>query len=284
MPNTRPESLIKIENSLRSLKEAEKKAAEFILANAQRVVDMTISDVAQESGVSESTVFRLCRALDFPGFRAFKMDLARQGAVSLERPYEPVSADDDAEAIAHKVITITVESLQETLQILDYKELELAYQALKKARKVLVLALSVSRTTAIFAADKFNFAGLDARAEIDVHFQAMRAATLGQGDVLIAFSRSGDTRDLIEAVQVAKKAGATTIGVVNNPRSFFAKLVDVRLVTKSKETRFRNDLLASRIEHLAVVDVLFTMLAAREPERAARHYRPMHDAALSKQY
>ncbi|MCB2188970.1 MAG: MurR/RpiR family transcriptional regulator [Deltaproteobacteria bacterium] len=284
MPNNRPESLIKIENSLRSLKEAEKKAAEFILANAQRVVDMTISDVAQESGVSESTVFRLCRALDFPGFRAFKLDLARQGAVSMERPFEPVAADDNAEAIAFKVISITVESLQDTLQLLDYDALERAYQALRDARKVLVIALSVSRTTAIFAADKLNFAGIDARAEVDVHFQAMRATSLGPGDVLLAFSRSGDTRDIIEAVQAAKKAGAITIGVVNNPRSFFAKLVDIRLLTKSKETRFRNDLLASRIEHTAVVDVLFTMLAARDSERVAQHYQVMHDAALSKQY
>ena len=282
MPN-RPESLIKIENSLRSLKEAEKKAAEFILANAQRVVDMTISDVAHESGVSESTVFRLCRALDFPGFRAFKLDLARQGAIAVERPYEPVAADDNAEAIAYKVISITVESLQDTLQLLDYDELERAYQAMRDARKVLVIALSVSRTTAVFAADKLGFAGLDARAEVDVHFQAMRAAILSKGDVLLAFSRSGDTRDIIEAVQAAKQAGALTIGIVNNPRSFFAKLVDICLVTNSKETRFRNDLLASRIEHLAVVDVLFTMLAARDPERI-KGYQVMHDAALIKQY
>ncbi len=284
MPNTRPEILIKIENSLRAFNEAEKKAGEFILSNAQRVADMTISDVAQESGVSESTVFRLCRGLDFPGFRAFKLELARQGAVSVERPFEPISTEDDAEAIAYKVVNNTIESLQDTLQILDYQELEQAYQTLKKARRVLVIALSVSRTTAIFAADKLTFAGLDARSEVDIHFQAMHAATLGEGDVLLAFSRSGDTRDIIEAVQVAKKAGATTIGVVNNPRSFFAKLVDIRLVTKSKETRFRNDLLASRIEHMAVVDVLFTMLAFRDPERAAQRIRPMHDAALSKQY
>jgi RpiR family carbohydrate utilization transcriptional regulator len=283
MLNTRPESLIKIENSLRSLKDAEKRAAEFILSNAQKVVEMTISDVAQESGVSEATVFRLCRALDFPGFRAFKLDLARQGNVSMQTPFDPVSAEDDGEAIAYKVISITIESLQDTLQILDYQQLEQAYNALKTARKVLVIALSVSRTTAIFAADKLKFAGLDTHAEVDIHFQAMHAAKLGKGDVLLAFSRSGDTRDIIEAVQKAKDAGAITIGIGNNPRSYFSKLVDIFLVTKSKETRFRNDLLASRIEHLAVVDVLFTMLAARDPERASQHYRVMHDAALSKQ-
>ena len=79
MLSTRPESLIKIENSLRSLKDAEKKAAGFISSNAQSALAMTISDVTQESGVSEATVSRLCCGLEFPGFRAFKLDLARQG-------------------------------------------------------------------------------------------------------------------------------------------------------------------------------------------------------------
>lgn len=283
MPNTRPEILIKIENSMRAFNEAEKKAAEFILSNPQRVVDMTISDVAQESGVSESTVFRLCRGLEFPGFRAFKLDLARQGAVSVERPYEPVSADDDAEAIAYKVFNITIQTLQETLQVLDFAEMERAYQALKKAGKVLIIALSVSRTSAMIAADKFYFAGLDATAEIDIHFQVMRASLLRPGDVLFAFSRSGDTRDIIDATKLAKDNGATIIGVTNNPRSYFAKLVDIKLVVKSKETRFRNDLLATRIEHLAIVDALFTTLASRDPERANARYKPMHDAALGKQ-
>ena len=68
MNTTRPSSIIKIESFLRSLNEAEKKVAEFILKNPERVLDLTISEVASESGVSESTVFRLCRAVGFGGF------------------------------------------------------------------------------------------------------------------------------------------------------------------------------------------------------------------------
>lgn len=284
MNQIRPESLLKLENLLNSFKDAEKKAAKFILEHAEEVVNMTISELAAESSVSETTVFRLCRALDYPGFRAFKIDLARQGSMPQNPPLKPVQASDDAETVAHNVFNITIQTLQETLQVIDFNELERAYAALKNARKVLVLALSVSRSTAIFTADKFCFFGLDARAELDIHFQTMRAATLTPKDVLFAFSRSGDTRDLIEATQVAKERGATTIGVTNNPRSFFAKHLDIQLISKSKDTRFRDDLLASRIEHISVVDVLYTMLASRNPKRCKSHYSLMHDAAVVKQY
>ncbi len=283
MPAAKAEVLLRIENLLRSLNNAEKKTAQFILDNPQRVAEMTIPELATESSVSESTVFRLCRVLEYPGFRSFRIDMARQGVVLEGVPMEPVQPGDDMETITHKVFNITIQSLQETLQVLDYAEMERAYQALKNAAKVLIIALSVSRTSAIVAADKFYFAGLDATAETDIHFQVMRASLLGPRDVLFAFSRSGDTRDIIDATQAAKTAGATIIGVTNNPRSFFAKLVDIKLVMKSRESRFRNDLLATRIEHLSVVDALFTALASREPARINARYGPMYDAVLGKQ-
>jgi hypothetical protein len=51
MALARPDCLIKLESVCRSL--------EFILANGERVLDMTISDVASLSGVSETTIFKL---------------------------------------------------------------------------------------------------------------------------------------------------------------------------------------------------------------------------------
>ena len=124
---------------------------------------MTISELAAESSVSESTVFRLCRVLEYPGFRSFRIDMARQGVVLEGVPMEPVQPGDNMETITHKVFNITIQSLQETLHVLDYAEMERAYQALKNAAKVLIIALSVSRTSAIVAADKFYFAHLDPR-------------------------------------------------------------------------------------------------------------------------
>jgi DNA-binding MurR/RpiR family transcriptional regulator len=283
MAASKADVLIKLENLLRSLNNAEKKTAQFILDNPEKVVEMSISELAEGSNVSESTVFRLCRVLDYPGFRSFKISMARQGVIPETLPLESVHPADDIETMTQKVFSITIQCLQETLLTLDFAEMERACQALRNAAKVLFIALSVSRASAIIAADKFSFAGLDTTAETDIHFQIMRASLLRAGDVLFAFSRSGDTKDLIECVQAAKAAGATVIGVTNNPRSFFAKTVDIKLVVKSKETRFRNDLLASRVEHLAVVDALFTAVASREPTRFEARYKPMHEAALTKQ-
>ncbi len=284
MELTRPDCLIKLESVYPSLNAAEKKAAEFILANGERVLDMTISDVATVSGVSETTIFKLCRTLDYGGFRDFKLALARQSVSQISKPYEPAKQTDDAKTIAQKVTNVTVEILQDTLKVLDFDELERACTALKKARKVFVMALSISRSTAIFAADKLSFFGIDAYHVIDTHLQAIRASLMTPKDVLLGFSRSGDTRDLIDVTQIAKNQGAKTIGVTNNPRSYFAKMVDIKLIARSKDTRFRNDILASRIEHLSIVDVLYTMMAVRNKNRASKLFKKIYEAATPKQY
>ena len=284
MAMARPDCLIKLESVCRSLNTAERKAAQFILANGERVLDMTISDVASLSGVSETTIFKLCRTLDYGGFRDFKLALARQSVTHITKPYEPIRKTDDAKAIASKVFSITIETLEDTLKVLDYDELEKAFTALKNARKVLAMALSISRSTAIFAAEKLAFFGIDAQYVIDVHLQAIKASLMTPKDVLLGFSRSGDTRDLIDVIKIGKNLGVTTIGVTNNPRSYFAKMVDIKLIARSKDTRFRNDVLASRIEHLSVIDVLYTMMAVRNKRRADEHSKKIIEAAVPKLY
>lgn len=276
--------LLRVSSFLPSLNEAQRKVGQFILANPETVLNMTISEVAVASEVSETTVFRFCRAIDYRGFQDFRISLARD-LIEPQKDYtDNVKKSDDAGTLSHKVFHRTIEILQDTLKVLDYNELENAYHALKNARKVLVIGLSMSAMTAEFAAAKFGHFGILTEAVTCTHFQVMRAAQLTKKDVMLGFSRSGNARDIIEATLVAKKRGATCIGVTNKTRSYFGKIVDINISVRSMETRFRDDMLASRIEHFAVVDVLYTMLAVRHPQKAMKNRKLMWDAVLSKQY
>ena len=59
------------------------------------------------------------------------------------------------------------------------------------------------------------------------------------GQVFIAISHSGSTLDVIEAVQAANKAGATTIGIVSYAKSPLSKVVKYTLLVGSSETGYR---------------------------------------------
>jgi DNA-binding MurR/RpiR family transcriptional regulator len=96
--------------------------------------------------------------------------------------------------------------------------------------------------------------------------QAMLAALVGPGAVLLVASHSGSTREVVETVRLAKRAGASVIVLTGNPRSPITKHADVVLSTASRETLFRTEALASRLAALAIVDALHVSTALRRLE------------------
>jgi RpiR family carbohydrate utilization transcriptional regulator len=64
------------------MRKSERKVAKFILDNLAEVIHMRIVDLAEAAEVSEPTVVRFCRAINFSGFQGFKLALAQQLASS----------------------------------------------------------------------------------------------------------------------------------------------------------------------------------------------------------
>ena len=71
-----PNLIRRIADNRAKLRKSEAKVADFVLANANGVINMRIVDLAAHSEVSEPTVIRFCRALGFDGFQSFKLQLA----------------------------------------------------------------------------------------------------------------------------------------------------------------------------------------------------------------
>jgi DNA-binding MurR/RpiR family transcriptional regulator len=104
------------------------------------------------------------------------------------------------------------------------------------------------------------------------------AVLLGQGDVFLAVSHSGETRDVLEPLRRASGLGATTVVITNHPLSAAARLADFVLVSAGRETTFRPGAMASRISQLVVVDCLFVCVAQRTYDTSSRALRITHQA------
>jgi DNA-binding MurR/RpiR family transcriptional regulator len=102
--------------------------------------------------------------------------------------------------------------------------------------------------------------GLNAFAYTDNHMQAIAAAHTDKNSVVIGISHSGQSKDVIDSVAVAKKNGATTIALTSQNKSALAKVSDVVLCTVSDETNYRILGLSSRIAQLTIIDALYSYL------------------------
>jgi DNA-binding MurR/RpiR family transcriptional regulator len=281
---TKAGCLIRIKTSIEALKPAERSIAEFVLADPERVMQMSISEAARDIGVGESTIIRFCRALSYKGYQEFKLRLAQDLVEPVEFIHENISFEDSTAELAQKVFQTNIKAVQDTMMAVDPEMVEVAAKALAEARRVDIYGVGYSSLTAQDAKLKFVRLGLIADAYGDAHLQAMAAAALNNSDVAIGISHTGSTKDVVDALAGARKSGATTIAITNFSPSPITKVSDVVLLTASPESPLGGEVLTSRIAQLCVIDVLSVALAVRLGEGCLELIKKTSEAVKKRRY
>lgn len=258
--------LDRIQASLPSLSTSEQRVAQLVLHNPGQFAKLPIAELALMAQVSKPTVLRFCRSMGYEGLTDFKLKLA--GTVSEGVPYihRSVGEDDKLPDVAVKVIDNAVATFLKFRNELSDLGLGQAAEALERAyqsqRRIEFYGVGNSGIVAQDAQHKFFRLGVTALSYSDGHMQVMGAALLRQGDVLIIISNSGRTRDLLDAADIAKKHGATTIAITRS-HSPLALVCDIHLSADPSE-RYNEDIpMTSRLVHLLIIDILATALALR---------------------
>ncbi|MDI6854588.1 MAG: MurR/RpiR family transcriptional regulator [Deltaproteobacteria bacterium] len=277
-------ALIRLRGLYPSLKAALRKVADLILSKPEMAIYASVNEVAATAQVSEATVMRFCRTLGFRGFQDFKIALAREIVSPIQRLHEEVEEGDTPHAIVHKVFQANINALQDTMEVLNMQAMEQAGQCLLAARQILLIGVGTSGPIVTDAANKLFRLGLRVTAHTDSHLMMMAAALLSSEDVLVAVSHSGSTRDPVETARVAKEAGAKVICITNNSMSPLTRVADIVLVTASRETRFRQEAMASRLCQTSIIDSLYTLVALARPQEALANLSKIENVIVTKQY
>lgn len=254
-------TLLHLRSAYPTLRPAERRVANQILDNPSEAVHLSITELATRSEVSDATVVKFCKRLGYKGFQEFKILLAQDVAVQPEPIYGAVEPDNDVRTIKEKIFQANITALQDTAKVLDTEALESAVQAMARAREIHFYGLGASGIVALDAEQKFSRIGLRASAFVDAHMQITRAVLLKPQDVAIGLSYSGETLEIVEALQAARSAGAVTIAITNFSASTVAQKADLVLLTSSQENIFRSGAISSRIAQLSTIDTLFIAVA-----------------------
>ncbi len=253
-------ALAAIRGSYQRFSDKEKKIADFVLNDPKNIIHLTINQIADELGLAESTIFRFCQRIGFKGFQAFKISLAAEVVAPLKDIHEQIEEGDSVRSVTEKVFRSNINTLEETLQIIDAEAMESASHAIMKARKTEFFGSGGSAMIAMDGYHKFIRLGLLVSMNLDSHMQLMAASQLQKGDVAIVISHSGSTTDVLDILRVLKEKEVTIICVTNFGKSPLSKDADIALYTVSEETDFRSEALSSRIAQLSLIDALYTNL------------------------
>jgi len=259
-----------IDSAAETLSPSLARVANFIRARPATVVDSTINELADLCQTSVASVVRFCRAIGFNGYAQLRMALASElGKESAQYGDgmsfgSDITDEDSLEDIVGKIRSREMLAIDETLTSLDLAALDAAASLIDGARRILLYGVGASQFIATDLGHKLLRIANPAFVLNDPHEARACAALPVEGTVAIAFSHRGETVETNRFVEIAREAGAATIGLTSVRDSRLGREVDVVLTTQARETAFRAGAMVSRIAQLAVVDCLFTAVAQRQ--------------------
>ena len=276
--------LLKIKRLYPEMGSSERKIADWLTANFQEIIGLSINELATRCGCGEATIVRFSRRLGLSGYQELKLKIAQESANTAQGGVLGVEQDDSCYDIFNKRIRDIAVALENTKTVLSPAEIEKAANIIKDARRIVIFGLGNSASIAVDAQHKFLRAGLDAIAYCDNHMQAIAASHLHKGDVAIGVSHSGASIDVVDALKTARETGATTICITNFGESPINEHSDIVLNTRSDETKYTILAMSSRIAQLAIFDAIYTYIVMHSNKAAVRAIKDAETALHSKKY
>ena len=171
-----------------------------------------------------------------------------------------------------------------TKNAIDKPSLEKAASTIMSARQVLIYGLGNSASVALDFQHKLLRAGCNAAAFSDNHMQVISASHLTDNDVAIGISHSGSSKDIVEALKIAKSNGATTVAITNKGKSPIVKQSDIVLSTASNETKYSILGLNSRISQLAIVSSIYYYIVYHQNAHAIEAIKMTESSLQNKKF
>lgn len=251
-----------IKQNFDSFTDREKSIAEFLLSNKKSIISMSAKEIGDITNTSAPTVVRFSKKIGFDSLNEMKLQLS----VSLQNDdnsdFEYLHNDLSTKNIIRGVKSSIDSIMNQTVGVLKEEELEKAIELLNKAKNIYIFSVGSSSLVGMDFYYKLSRINVRCIAHSDTHLQMTASALMEKGDVAVAISYSGETKEVLKCAYNAKNEGIPVISItrasINNT---LADMSDIVLRIPFVEKSLREGAMSSRISQLAVIDMLFLGMA-----------------------
>lgn len=243
---------------------------EYINSNAQNCVYMSISELAKEVSLGEATITRFTRKIGFSSYQEFKLALAKQLTKNSRKSFinTVVSIDEPVEETAQKLFISHNNVIEETLKKLNYKDVIRAREAILNGKRVYFFGIGNSGIVAQDGNYKFMRIGINSIEINDSHTMMMIASLMERGDVVFAISHTGETREILKAVETAKQRKAKIISLTESRSNSLKDVSDINLSYISMETVFETGSILSKLVQMFILELIYAEIIKENYDEA----------------
>lgn len=254
--------LSRIHNFLQSLTPSEAKVATYCLRDPDGVINSSISEVANRSGVSVASVSRLAVTLGYRDWKELRLNLAKGAGAKVASPIFPdILPGDSDELVARKVFEDNISSLRDTFEQTNQADIQRVVAALLKTERVVFFGSGGSGCIA--KDESLRFSHLEIAAEAyDEEFQMMlQAARMKKGQVAFGFSNSGRSRATVGVIREARKHKVLTVGIASYRNTPLEEASDIFFCTSFPWRGGVTASLTARIAVMGIMDAIYVLVA-----------------------
>lgn len=245
----------KIRKNYESLFLAEKKIADYILGHGDEVVTLNVSELAKRGGSSEATVVRMCKHVGYQGYYQMRLLLARD----LERRNTSYDENEILDT-PRKIFEFSAARIAALSSNISLDLLLNVTKLIRQSRRVYVVGAGNTSPVASDLGFRLERYGIPCSYDaIPEHF--LNHVSLGKSDdMIIAISRSGASRSVIQALQLAKKNGMHSVVISAEKNSQLAEEADYVIHIADEKDKMLGMELDCHLLEMAVSDAILYVL------------------------
>lgn len=271
-----------IRHRYESLTAAEKKIADYILQNAERVMLMSIGELSESAGAAKSAVVRCCKSLGFEGYSQMKIALAAEMSRNKQLNYAPyIYPEDSVDTILDKVFSANVKAVHDTAEQLDRAAVKSALERISAAGSIYLYGVGTSAGAVLDFQYRLMQLGFSAFAFTDDSTMRVSTINIREGDVAIGISYSGRAVATIETMELARAAGAWTVCITGYPDSPITRVCHDPISVHSDEIQYPVEAMSAKIAQYSLIYAMTVALSAQNYEDTvlrAKRTRDLLDA------
>jgi DNA-binding MurR/RpiR family transcriptional regulator len=247
---------------------------DFIRNNPiKEMIMLSITEFSEKVNVGDATMLRFCRKLGLKGYSEFRFLLSQNMN----------NTENDTRNEPTRILDNMVLALKSTCDLLDHEQIEKAANLVLRAKNIYAFGSGNSGLAAQEFRNKILRYGLNVTNFSDSHFQLISTSIMNEKDVLVLFSVSGQTKDMIDLAKMAARQGVSLIVVTNYLKSPLAKFATALLYVVGKSSPLDSGSLVSKVSQLYIVDVLSKEILHQMGNSAEENLRRTALAVMDKE-
>ena len=256
--------VLRIKEEYSKLTKSEQRVADYFINNYKEAINESTQSIALITNTSPATVIRFVKTMKFEGIQQLKLALAAD--IDSDRKYicdEIIHQKDGLEEIIEKNKRNIVNSIEKLYALMDMDLMKQAIDAIDSARKIYLFGVGASGIVCYDINYKLSRIGKDVVFNNDIHLQLVNLNFIKKEDTCVCISYSGNTRETVLVAEIAKKAGAKTVGICCYGKNELSNICDITLRVPQDERELRLGAISSRNTTLTLLDMIYLAITYR---------------------